>query len=98
MEMNILDELLGNENDPFAVEATEKKVTITKETLSTLKELLEVSKQNNRLLTMLKTGLRKNNLILQNMDEQTRRGWTTKSMAINFKVKKYNSVGINRVL
>jgi hypothetical protein len=44
-----------------------------KETLKTLKELVEATKQNGQLFTMLNTGVRKNTMFLDDIADMKRR-------------------------
>lgn len=73
-EFNILDEILQQEGiDQFAVESREEeKMELMRDTLSVLRELLEATKQNGQLLTMVNTGLRKNTMVLEEIGQNTR--------------------------
>ena len=72
-DFNVFEEILQQEgSDPFAVESREEeKMELMKDTLNVLKELLHSAQQNGQLLTMLNTGLRKNTVILQQLNCST---------------------------
>jgi hypothetical protein len=73
--VDILDDILGDGHfDQFATESREEeRLDVMKETLKTLKEMVEVMKQNGHLLTMLNTGVRKNTMVLDDIADMERR-------------------------
>ena len=74
-DSNVLEEILQQERlDPFAVESREdEKMELMKDTFNVLKELLHSTRQIGQLLTMLNTGLRKNTMVLQELNDLQRR-------------------------
>ena len=74
LEVNVLDEILQDQGpDPFSMEAKEEeRLQLMRDTLNTLKLLLEATKQNGQLLTSLNTGVRANSMVLRDIADNQR--------------------------
>ena len=77
LEVKALDEILLDQGpDPFSMEARqEERLQLMRDTLDTLRQLLEATKQNGQLLTSLNTGVRANSMVLWDVvgNQRTRR-------------------------
>ena len=74
LEVNVLDEILqGQGPDPFSMEAREEeRLRLMRDTLDTLRQPLEATKQNGQLLTSLNTGVRANSMVLRDIADNQR--------------------------